>query len=566
MELKKLVFISLIVTMVGCGGSDEQSPDPETPVAPTVTILVPSGSTAEEQTVVTLDATTSGATAFTFAWTADNESITIIHEDASLANASFTAPEVRTSDLAIVLTLTATTEDSTVASTTRTVTISPVNALPEASTVVTQDSRFEENTFGGALPVIITGSGTDSDPIDSTVPISAYLWEQLSGTDVTENVTLNTATLTFTTPELDITETLLFNFTVTDNEGGTDVQPVSVTVLDITQTPPIAEAGDPVTIMEGERFLISASATALSDDADPFSFEWSNASSDEAVFGDAVAQNTYAQAPAVSEDTTITLSVEVTDQFGNEDDDDLLVTVRELPISLLNDTGVLMTTDAATSISGTSHDFPGQDGDLGRDRIANGSALEKAGEGVSGFDYTKLDSFGDEIDFTETDFDCIRDNVTGLIWEVKTDDDGLHDRDHTYSWFSTDGSNGGLEGTQNDAASCNITNCNTESFVTTVNAEGLCGFFDWRLPTHNELMSIMNYSAASDEVLVDTSVFPLTSADNSTPTWYWTAIPNSDGTSGDAARSSWAIDFSSGNDNFLLKSTENFVRLVRAGR
>ena len=28
----------------------------------------------------------------------------------------------------------------------------------------------------------------------------------------------------------------------------------------------------------------------------------------------------------------------------------------------------------------------------------------------------------------------MRDNVTGLIWEVKTDDGSVHDKDNTYCW------------------------------------------------------------------------------------------------------------------------------------
>ena len=40
-----------------------------------------------------------------------------------------------------------------------------------------------------------------------------------------------------------------------------------------------------------------------------------------------------------------------------------------------------------------------------------------------------------------------RDNVTGLIREVKTDDGGLHDKDWTYTWYN--GTTGTADGTDN---------------------------------------------------------------------------------------------------------------------
>ena len=42
------------------------------------------------------------------------------------------------------------------------------------------------------------------------------------------------------------------------------------------------------------------------------------------------------------------------------------------------------------------------------------------------------------------DWACTRDNATGLVWEVKTDDGGLRDKDNTYSWYDPNpATNGG---------------------------------------------------------------------------------------------------------------------------
>ncbi|MBF0201707.1 MAG: hypothetical protein HQK66_10430 [Desulfamplus sp.] len=44
--------------------------------------------------------------------------------------------------------------------------------------------------------------------------------------------------------------------------------------------------------------------------------------------------------------------------------------------------------------------------------------------------YTKLDDQGNDLPITATSWTMVRDNVTGLIWEVKTRDGSIHDRDN----------------------------------------------------------------------------------------------------------------------------------------
>lgn len=560
MDLKKLILLPLTVSVFACSSGDDNQTE-TTPTTPTVSLTIVNGINQNEQTHVALTGSASGADSFTYTWSISDQTITITHADNTLPDASLTTPEVRTSDIQVTLTLTATAPDGTSGSASQLMTIAAVNADPEAAVSVAQDTRFNTNTFGGALTVTMTGSGTDADPIDSAAPISSVAWEQTSGTDITAGLALDQNVLSFTSPALNVSENLVFNFTVTDNEGATDTEEVTITVLDVTQTPPIANAGNPITVMEGERFLLSGSATALAATAQPFLFEWTNSSNELADFFDPSDETTYASAPAVTADTNITIDLRVVDQFNNQDSDQVIVTVRNLPPTLMNDTGVTTNVSNSELVNGTSHDFPGQDSDFGRDRIELSNVLEKAGTGLEGFDFTKLDALGDEIDFSETAWSCVRDNVTGLVWEVKTTDSALHDINHTYSWVPdlTDPT------LLNNGDSCSITNCDTASFVQAVNVEGLCGFFDWRLPTHNELMSIMDFGNR-DGARIDGDFFPNNSPNTTTTTWYWTSVQNADGTDGETIQNSWGIDFSSGNDNFLLKSTENYVRLVRAGR
>jgi len=96
--------------------------------------------------------------------------------------------------------------------------------------------------------------------------------------------------------------------------------------------------------------------------------------------------------------------------------------------------------------------------------------------------YTKLDENGDDLSDTATEWVMVRDNVTGLIWEVKTDDDSIHDKDNTYTW--------------QDAQ---------DVFIDALNTAEFGGFDDGRLPTIKELSFIVNsdtYDSTIDEPIL----------------------------------------------------------------
>jgi hypothetical protein len=160
------------------------------------------------------------------------------------------------------------------------------------------------------------------------------------------------------------------------------------------------------------------------------------------------------------------------------------------------------------------------------------SPCPAAGEAMYGQDanyainpqsYTKLDSAGAALSDDAAEWAMVQDNVTGLVWEVKT----AANKDTTYTW----------ENALNFAE--NLT---------------LGGFSDWRLPTVKELSSIINRGRVNPAI--NTTYFASTASD-----YYWSATAWADG-SGQV----WAVKFNDGRVPILDDmSTSNsfYVRAVR---
>jgi hypothetical protein len=125
----------------------------------------------------------------------------------------------------------------------------------------------------------------------------------------------------------------------------------------------------------------------------------------------------------------------------------------------------------------------------------------------------------------------VKDNVTGLIWENKTDDGSIHDKDNTYTW---------------DRAQ--------SVFIANLNAAHFGGFSDWRLPTIKELSFIVNSGTCSPAI--NTACFPHTMS-----SYYWSSITYAAYTA-----NVWGVDFSNGYVSLIYKTYEYSVRAVRGGQ
>ena len=248
---------------------------------------------------------------------------------------------------------------------------------------------------------------------------------------------------------------------------------------------------------------------------------------------------------------------------------------RPLPVNLsfvpkiytINDTGIDWCADSSSILlSCPVAGHPGQDGDYGRDALAREGKLVKVGGGTAGFDFTKLDVNGLPLAIqdmpwsdggSETDgnrWSCVRDNVTGLVWEVKVNDSAhLRHQGHTYTWYDPNSPDGN-PGTQN-GGSCVDSACDTTGFVQAVNAQGLCGSSNWRMPTRLELQGIVDYGRHNPTI--DTEYFP-----NSTVAlFWWSASPAAN----DSDLAWWGL-FSVGNFGPGNRGGGYHVRLVHDRR
>jgi len=222
----------------------------------------------------------------------------------------------------------------------------------------------------------------------------------------------------------------------------------------------------------------------------------------------------------------------------------------------LNDTGVdLCGNNAAIKLDCPEPSHPGQDADFGRDAQAKSGELKKIGAGHAGFDLTKLDQNGKSLPTTAKKWQCVQDNYTGLMWEVKASGNGLQQMVHSYSWYMSDTTlNGGAPGVKN-GGKCADSRCDTEGYIEAINKLELCGHKDWRLPLLEELRSIVDYSRAFPAI--DLNYFPNTRSD---PYWAREIWVKRKG------RDVYSINFGSGRGRYIHRDRAGVgIRLVRGG-
>jgi hypothetical protein len=162
----------------------------------------------------------------------------------------------------------------------------------------------------------------------------------------------------------------------------------------------------------------------------------------------------------------------------------------------------------------------------------------------------KISGDGEILKSDSSEWSCVLDKKSSLMWEVKNEDEGLQYALNTYTWF--DGQSGRDSGTYTKNCYWGKS-CNTKSYIEDINQSVLCSFNDWRLPSRSELNSIVDYYGDSD-TLINLDFFPNTQMDT-----YWTSSSLKDSPS-----LAYEIPFFFGGSIARDKTIDTFVRLVRS--
>ena len=257
----------------------------------------------------------------TYSWQqVDSSGYTISLSGADTATPSFTAPEVAAdTDLIFQLTVT----DSLGKSSDANVTITVIYNTPPTATAGANQSVNESQV------VQLDGSASsDFEDQDSSL---AYSWQQSDSSGYTIILSdANSATPSFTAPEVPADTDLTFQLTVTDSLGKSDQDTVTITVLN--NIPPTANAGSYQSVAESSPVQLDASASSDSETSN-LAYSWQQVDSSGytiTLSDSSIAKPTFT-APRVSTDTDLDFELTVTDAGGKSSTDTVTITVLNAP-------------------------------------------------------------------------------------------------------------------------------------------------------------------------------------------------------------------------------------------
>ncbi len=289
---------------------------------PVVTNKPPEAAVAEVSgaqaagTTVTLDASSSSdadGDTLAFTWTqTGGTSVSIA--SANTATASFVVPEVRADE---------------------TLTFEVIVSDGEASDTATLQVDILATEPENQAPEAVVEPVTGQQPVDTTVYLDAsessdpdgdtltFSWTKVSGPTLTIN-DADQARANFVVPELEVSQTAVFQVTVSDGELTSTAQ-VEVQ-LQGANTAPNASANSALRrVPSGQAVTLSASSSG-DPDGDTLSYLWEQTAGPTVELSSPEGEQTSFNAPTVSTDTDLTFKLTVSDG-SLEDTDEITISV-----------------------------------------------------------------------------------------------------------------------------------------------------------------------------------------------------------------------------------------------
>ena len=151
--------------------------------------------------------------------------------------------------------------------------------------------------------------------------------------------------------------------------------------------------------------------------------------------------------------------------------------------------------------------------------LTSPSALEQS--------FQKRFSDGSALSDASSEWSCVRDKVTGLTWELKQAVGDLRALNNVYSWTDA------------------------QTFVNDANNAGFCGVSDWRIPTREELLSIVDRDGGQINSIYFNDI---------SSSGYWTSDVDVNN-----PLNAWLVTFATANEQAQIqaKAAMAHVRLVR---
>ena len=199
----------------------------------------------------------------------------------------------------------------------------------DANKAPTSNAGEDQSVAEGTTGVTLDGSGSS----DSDGTIEKYAWTLTTSND---DVTLSgedTATASFTAPDVDADTELVFRLTVTDNDGATDTDEVTITVTDNSpgggeNAAPTANAGQDQEVDEGDEVTLAGSGS--DSDGTIASYAWAlTTTNDDVKLSGADTATASFTAPEVDADTALVFRLTVTDNDGATATDDVTITIAD---------------------------------------------------------------------------------------------------------------------------------------------------------------------------------------------------------------------------------------------